>query len=244
MAEQEIAKHGKQVIRLLTSSEHGAGHRVREIAIEFVTILFAVLLSIWLHGWSEHRHQQDEVRTFLSGLKKDLQNDVDWLGEMAGLYRGFDANFAYLVALDPKGAPDWGKFETAFVNMDANVFFLPKKSRYDGFLMSGKLTNIENPVLLNDILTLYQSNLLQIQSSENGWRGHQNKLRDYRDDTLVEDDAAAHFRLLTAPKGKRLLKDMVTSKQLYERYLNYTELATSIIKKIDAYPGMAGGSAH
>ena len=244
MAEQEIAKHGKQVIRLLTSSEHGAAHRLREIAIEFVTILFAVLLSIWLHGWSEHRHQQDEVRTFLSGLKKDLQSDIGTLDEMGKWYRGFDANLQYLVALAPGTAPDWKQFEDAYQLSDANWFFVPNKSRYDGFLMSGKLTNIENPELLNGILRLYQSTLTQIQNSEGGWTTRQRKLRDYREELLVEDDAASHFRILSTPKGKRLMSQLITHQLVYDRYARFADESAKIVKMIDAYPGMAAAAGH
>jgi len=239
MAEQEIAKHGKQVIRLLTTKEHGAAYRLREIGIEFATILFAVLLSIWLHGWSEHRHQQQEVRTFLGGLKKDLQNDIGTLDEMAGAYRSFDATYRYLAALAPEGTPD-ERFDATYKSMDSNWFFIPNKSRYDGFLMSGKLTNIEDPELLSAVLWLYQGMLPQVQLSEGGWQGSQRKLRDYRDDVLVEDGDQDYYRLLTSPKGKRLLKQMLTTDQHYARYREYVARSKAIIKMIDAYPGMAG----
>lgn len=244
MAEQEIAKHGKQVIRLMTSKEHGFGHKVREIAIEFATILFAVLLSIWLHGWSEHRHQQHEVRTFLAGLKSDLQSDIVDVDGLLKDYRGFDANFRYLTALEPGKMPDEKTFEAAYRNMDANRYLIPNKSRFDGFMMSGKLTNIEDQDLLSGILNLYQSQLSQVQTSEGGWSTRQRKLRDYRDDTLVDDDPASHFRLLTAPKGKRLLNQMFATDQHYDRYRMYAQQAREIIRMIDAYPGMADAGRH
>jgi len=239
MAEQEIAKHGKQVIRLMTSKEHGLGHKLREIAIEFATILFAVLLSIWLHGWSEHRHQQHEVRTFLAGLKHDLQSDIRDIDGLIRDYKGFDANFRYLTALEPGKMPDEKTFEAAYLFMDANRFLIPNKSRFDGFMMSGKLTNIEDPELLSGILNLYQSQLSQVQTSEGGWSTRQRKLRDYRDETLEEDSPAAHFRLLTAPRGKRILKQMFATSQHYERYQHYAAQARELIGMIDAYPGMA-----
>lgn len=244
MAEQEIAKHGKQVIRLLTSKEHSVGHRVREVAVEFVTILFAVLLSIWLHGWSEHRHQQHEVRTFLSGLKKDLQSDIGTLDEMGKWYHGFGDNTRYLLSLEAGAAPDWKKFEDAYQRSDANWFFLPNKSRYDGFLMSGKLTNIEDPELLNGILKLYQAMLPQIESSENGWLTRQRKLREYRDEQLDGDDAASHFRISTTPKGKRLLTQLIPHQLVYDRYRQFSEQGATIVKMIDAYPGMAEEAGH
>jgi hypothetical protein len=76
MAELEVAKHGKNVIHLMGKKEHALAHRLREIAIEIAIIVFAVSMSIWLHGLSEHYHQQQEVRTFLVGLRADLKDDA------------------------------------------------------------------------------------------------------------------------------------------------------------------------
>src|SRR5438045_3008069 len=71
MAELEVAKHGKNVIHLMTKREHRLSHRIREIAIEVAIIVFAVSMSIWLHRLSEHRHQQQEARTCVVGLNSD-----------------------------------------------------------------------------------------------------------------------------------------------------------------------------
>jgi len=76
MAELEVAKHGKNVVHLMAKKEHALSHRLREIAVEIAIIVFAVSMSIWLHGLSEHHHQQQEVRSFLVGLKGDLEGDV------------------------------------------------------------------------------------------------------------------------------------------------------------------------
>lgn len=245
MAELEVAKHGKNVIHLMTKKEHGIAHRMREIATEIAIIVFAVSMSIWLHGLSEHHHKQQEVRSFLIGLKSDLEDDVAQLARMKKAYKGFDANYAYLASLDPDKQPDWEKFKHVYAMSNANWFFIPARSRYDGFIMSGKLTNIENEKLLTAILSLYQSRLPEIQTSEGGWSSRQHKLRDYREDQLEGDDDASLFRVTTTPKGKRLLRAMDTSPQLYERYQNYIDLARQIVKMIDEeYPGQAAGGAH
>jgi hypothetical protein len=245
MAEQEIAKHGKNVIHLMTKKEHTLGHRLREIAIEIATIVFAVSMSIWLHGLSEHHHKQQEVRSFLVGLKGDLAKDIATLGEMKTAYREFDASNAYLASLDPGKQPDPGTFNAAYIKSDANWYFMPTRSRYDGFLMSGKLTNIEDETLLASILSLYQTDLPQLQTSEGGWSSRQHKLRDYRDDKLEGDDELSRFRMVTSPKGKRLLRDMVTSPQLYQRYQAYIDHGARIIKMIDAlYPEQEATKAH
>ena len=245
MAELEVAKHGKKVIHLMAKTEHGLGHRIREIALEVAIIVFAVSMSIWLHGLSEHHHQQQEVRSFLVGLKGDLEGDVAHLTSIMEGYRGFDANYAYLASLDPDTQPEWEKFKEAYAKSDANWYFIPNKSRYDGFQMSGRLTNIENEKLLAEILSLYQIHLPQIQTSEGGWTSRQRKLREYREDQLEGDDDRSLFRVTTTPKGKRLLRQMSATSQLYERYQNYIDLSREIIKTIDAlYPDQAGAKPH
>jgi hypothetical protein len=245
MAELEVAKHGKNVVHLMTKKEHGLAHRVREIAVEIAIIVFAVSMSIWLHGVSQHHHQQQEVRGFLLGLKTDLEHDVRSLTSISEGYKGFDANYAYLVSLDPDKQPDWDKFKAAYAASDANWYFMPAKSRYEGFVMSGKLTNIEDEKLLTGILALYQSRLLDIQTSEGGWTTRQRKLREYRDDQLDGDDDRSLFRVTTTPKGKRLLRQTIATPQLYERYQAYIDQSRQIIKMIDeAYPDQSAARAH
>ena len=239
MAELEVAEHGKKVIQLARNREHPLMYKLREITMEILIIVFAVSVSIWFHSVSEHRHEQQQVRTFLLGLKADLARDADQLDRISKAYRGFDANFIYLSSLDPQAAPEGERFDNAFTAADSNFFFIPESSRFEGFKSSGKLTNIEDELLLNDILTLYQMMLPQIRTSERGWATRQERLRDYIDQALnTGDDRAAHYQVLVTPKAKRLLRTMQTSPQLYQRYSDYAALSDKIIKRIDAlYPG-------
>ncbi|GAB2860960.1 hypothetical protein GCM10027277_32000 [Pseudoduganella ginsengisoli] len=239
MAELEVAKHGKNVIHMAVAKEHGIGHKLREIALEIAIIVFAVSISIWFHSMSEHRHEQQQVKSFLLGLKADLANDAANLAGLAQSYHEADANYKYLAALDPKGRPDGEKFMQAYALMDTNRFFKPERSRFEGFKSAGKLTNIEDAALLNDILDLHQALLPSIQSSENFWRTSQEKLRAYMDISLDQGDEPAQlYAALTTPKAKRLLRRMATSPELYERYQKYIALSQKIIQQIDAaYPG-------
>lgn len=236
MAELEVAKHGKNIVHLAGANQHPLAHRIREIAIEIATIVFAVSVSIWLHGWSEHRHEQQQVRSFLLGLRTDLQTDIAGLKEISSAYHRFDERFKYLASLDPKGRPD-AKFDEIYALADANVFFAPRNSRYEGFRSSGKLTSVEDEKLLNDILALYQEDYPAIQRSQGGWSIRQQRLRAYLDDVLEDDSSALHYKVLTAPKGKRLLQGMVASHQVYERFDEYAARAAGIVKAIDALYG-------
>ena len=243
MAEQEIAKHTKNVVSLFAKSEHGWQHKLREMALEIVTIVFAVSLSIWLHGLGEHRHEQEQVRSFLLGLRHDIGSDIELINAVAAADHGYDASFDYLRQLDPAAAPDPQKFDAAYQQADANFFFQPQLSRYQGFKSSGKLTNIEDEALLEKILNLYESSYARIRISEGGWIKSQNNFRDYLENGLDGDDSlAARYKLIVAPKGKRLLRQRAAAEQLYERYQQYAALGKEIILQIDqAYPGASGG---
>lgn len=234
MAELEVAKHGKNVVRMAASKEHGLAHKLKEIALEIAIIVFAVSISIWFHSLSEHRHEQKQVKAFLLGLKSDLSRDVEELNGLAKSYRRFDANYAYLAGLDPKAAPEGDKFQKAFDMANVNDFFLPINSRFEGFKSAGKLTNIEDEELLNDILTLYEWKHREVNLSESGWGGNHGKLRRYLDSALEQGDSIEQrYRAMTTPNGKRLLRNMATYPQLYDRYAAAIELSNKIIKRID-----------
>lgn len=237
MADQEIAKHAKNVIQLVTHKEHNWRHKLREMALEIFIIVFAVSLSIWLHGWGEHMHEQKQVKTFLLGLKEDIRKDLALLERVSATDRTFDQNFAYLAALDAALPPEAQKFDAAYAMLNSNFFFTPQSSRFEGFKSSGKLTNIEDATLLDNILTLYQSLHPEIKNSEHGWITQQNQLLTYLEQGLDDDSLAQRYKLIVAPKGKRLLRQAVTVPQLYERYQAYAKKGAEIIAAIDrAYP--------
>ncbi len=234
MAELEVAKHGKNVINMAASKQHGLAHKLKEIALEIAIIVFAVSISIWFHSMSEHRHEQQQVRVFLLGLKADLVADTKQLNWLPGAYRESDTDFRYLAELDPKGSPDAEKFEPAWLMVYSNRFFIPINSRFEGFKSSGKLINIEDEELLNDILTLYQEYHRVIQLSEGGWRSRHEKLHNYLDVALEQGDSIEQrYHVLATPNGKRLLRNTITVPQLYERYANAAKLSEKIIKRID-----------
>jgi hypothetical protein len=237
MADQEITKHTKNIWHLLTQSDHGFWHKVREIALEIAIIVFAVTLSIELHGVSEHRHEQKQVAHFLLGLKHDIQNDIEQVEGIVNEQRKFDANFSSLAALDPAASPS-ESFDTAYELMQSNAFLVPQVSRFEGFKSSGKLTNIEDEALLEKIVTFYQYDLPKVQMSFGGWDARHRKLMNYIDQNADGNDTRIqHYRLITSPKGKYLVGHMQAHPQLYERYARIVSNGKAIIADINRlYP--------
>lgn len=240
MADQEIAKHTKSLWRIMTA-EHGFWHKAREMLLEIVIIVFAVSLSIWLHSVGEHRHEQKQVKTFLLGLKRDIQSDQAQAREIVAFHRASDERYAYLAARDPKELPDGEKFNEAYRHLPMNNFLVPRLGRYEGFKSSGKLTNIENEALLEKIVNLYQYDIPKADLSSGGWLSNHKKLLAYAEQHTVEDDSlVSRYKMATSAAGKRHLRQMVTHPQFYGRYQSIVDGGNAIIKDIDqAYPDQA-----
>jgi Family of unknown function (DUF6090) len=165
MADQEVSKHTKKIYKIWHSDEHSFWHKAKEFLIEIVIIVFAVSLSIWLHDWSEHRHQQNEVKEFLIGLKSDLDNDIVEMGQDKLSYHRSENAYRYIASLKFTESINKDSFELhrfSFFNLTGLV---PNNSRFEGFKSSGKIGNIENKILQNDIMDLYQENIPSLLST-------------------------------------------------------------------------------
>src|SRR5450830_222277 len=246
MAEQEVAKHTKNLIATAAGG-HGLGHKLREIVLELVIIVFAVSISIWFHSLGEHRHEQAQVRTFLLGMKKDLQSDMAQLEEVLTFHHQADARYAALAKLPaalPAGA-EAGAFDEQYKFIAMNNFLVVRQGRYEGFKSAGKLTNIEDDKLLDQIISLYEYDLPKLSLSSGGWLANHRRLNDFLDQATAEDDGlAARYQALAGRKGRILLEKMGTHPQFYERAALVQANAKAIIAAIDrAYPDQRG-AAH
>lgn len=239
MAELEVVKHTKNVLALASSKEHALWHRVREIALEIGIIIFAVTVSIWLHGVSEHRHEQEKVRTFLTGLREDMRADIKWLDRAVKRLDDSKAAHAYLQSLDASSQPDPARFDAAVELIAVPSFGVPmQRGRYEGFKSSGKLGNIEDEVLLKKIVEVYEYAPFAFGAGEQVYEANRQALKAYVDEGVDTKGSAARLPLVVAPKGKRLLKAMVWSAQ--GDYRGMIEREQAIIADIDKlYPEAA-----
>jgi hypothetical protein len=221
MAEQEVVKHTKNVFKIWSSKgEHSFAHKLREFVIEIVIIVFAVTLSIWLHDRSEHKHQQKEVKEFLLGLKDDLTSDMN---EMQGDKKAFlksKAAFLYITGIkitEPLNKDSIKKHYTWVVNTTGLV---SNSGRFEGFKSSGKIGSIENRVLQNDIMDLYQENIPDLILSTTYYSGYKLKLLDYciKNIKRVTDSTSNIEMVLAADESQNLSRILVNVDEIIERY--------------------------
>jgi hypothetical protein len=97
--EHEIQGHAKKVYKVWKNPSAKTTEKIKEIAIEIGIIVFAISLSMSFHNWSEHRHEQKEVKAFLIGLKSDLEADIKEMNGDIERYIGYGKTFSYITKL-------------------------------------------------------------------------------------------------------------------------------------------------
>lgn len=231
--QEELTKHGRKIFHVMKTPSHSFKEKLKEILIEIGIIVFAVSLSIWFHGWSEHSHEQKEVRAFLQGLKTDLTEDVKLMEEHRHIITGLNNNYQSILRLtDPANKEH---FNDSIISRNL-VFEIPVTrpavGRYEGFKSSGKIGNIENETLKQQILEYYQQDIPEINYGENYVNGVQVKLIDM---AIDRDDKTSLTEFATTRKMRSLL--MLASQNFdvnIRAYESAIKRAQAIIAGIDS----------
>jgi hypothetical protein len=230
--EEELSKHTKKIYHAVKEPGHGFWEKVKEVAIEIFIIVFAVTLSIWFHNWSDHRHEQQEVQEFLSGLKSDLARDIDSLKWNSNLIAETHSNCAFLLTLVESHAVDTAGAKTLSDHLSINLITShPNVGRYEGFKSSGKIGAIGNDSLKQSILRYYQQSLLGVQDIEVLVNSLQTKIMDVE---LDNNNKLGGRELLKSFKMQTLLKLLKENLEAESNtYSDAQEQAKKIISMMD-----------
>ena len=238
MAEDEIIKkHTKAVYTTMTDPNKKWLHKLKDILLEVLIIVFAVSVSIWFHGWAENRKDQKAEQEFFAGLKEDLKADaVEMMNDRAIFqqllqHAGYFARVARGMApnKDSIGAYQWIFFTVAQIN--------PRISRFEALKGSGKLDIIEDKKVLINIIDLYQKNfpnIFRINQSFNTLTT--DRIDPYIDDVLKMDSSGQLTNvaeILHASKMQLLLNQLGTSADnCVKAYTGGINKSNEILKQI------------
>jgi hypothetical protein len=213
MAEDEIIKkHTKAVYTTWRDPNKKWLHKLKDIFLEVLIIVFAVSVSIWLHNWAETLKDKKEEKEFFKGLKEDLQADVK---EMINDRAVFKQVVQYAIYYEKTGrgaVPNkdsllqysWIFFTQAQIN--------PRISRFEALKGSGKLDIIEDKKQLYNIIDLYQKIFPWIFRVNQGFNSLNNdKIAPYITDILQLDTNGAY---INAPAVLRTSKMRILLTQL------------------------------
>ena len=154
--ENEISAHAKKALHAMEKPDFNIWKKIKEIALEVAIIVFAVMVSIWFHDRSEHKHQQAEVKEFLEGVKEDLKNDVfSMKREIANHEKTIKSNKIVATIKTEKDYLVLKKKKTDIYLNSSFSLRTQNTGNYDSFESSGKLGYLENKELKKKILGYY-----------------------------------------------------------------------------------------
>ncbi len=235
MAEDEIAKHSRKIYKTWFNKELTIWHKISEFLIEITIIVFAVSISIWFHNMSEHKHQQEEVKQFLTGLKADLTQDIREMKNDKESYQKQSEIFTYLSRLKKNQQPSRDTLN-AYNNWLNNTTALnPNDGRFQGFKSSGKIGTIENDSLQNDIMDLYEENIPALLHSTDSYIRIKTRFFDLmtKNAKRLTDSTDNRIEVIKSDESFNLCLPLSSPGQVQERYDQCIQLMEKIIARID-----------
>lgn len=203
--QEEITKHSEKIYKTVKNSEHTLREKVKEIIVEIGIIVFAVTLSIWLHSWSEHRHQQEEVSVFLGNLKNDLEDDIKKLDSEKNQYQKANIGYEKILALTPL------QLDSIYKSNDIVHFpvyshgQIMNVGNFEGFKSSGKIGYIEDEKLKQKILSYYQLWVPSINQVDKVYDDFLFKSFD----KMIENADKSEVKLYSDPKFKKTIEFLI-----------------------------------
>lgn len=184
MAEHEIIKHTKKAYTILKSSNMSFKNKFTDILTEILIIVFAVSVSIWLSNWSESRHDRKEEKEFLIGFKKDLQSEIINMNNSKEFYIKTLNGIGYFLSVGKGAALNKDSITKYTYIFFSSTDLDPHVSRYEGLKSSGKFKIIENKELLNNIIDLQETIIQRIQTLNEKYYQHAQKLEGLIDQNV------------------------------------------------------------
>lgn len=224
--EDEVKKHVDKIHKAVKNPNHTIREKIVEVAIEVCIIIFAITVSIWLHGWSEHRHQQEEVKVFLKNMKDDISQDIKKFNEGKDSFVEMGKEYNNIINLKSY------QFDS-LARSNKTVYFpfhsASKKineGNYEGFKTSGKIGYIENEKLKKLILSYYQESLLAVVEVDNYYNQYLFRMFDFK----IKNGGKSEKEIYSNPEFRELLKLLIFLGQNDARV--YDEIGITIAKQI------------
>ena len=238
MADEEIVmKHTKAAYEALKTRKMNWKHKLKEIMLEIIIIVFAVSISIWFHNWSERLKDRAEEKKFLASLKKDLQddknemiNDRSGFGQvLKGIYYFQMIGHGLTLDKDSLIKYQWCFFGSAQIN--------PRISRYEALKGSGKLDIVENIELLKNITDLYEKSFPLITMKNQRFNSlRENFVTPFINDHLllnIKGEGTNWQEILQMAKTRLLLSQENGISDNIKAYSEGIDKITEIMEQID-----------
>jgi len=239
MAEQEVIKHTKKIFGVWKTNSP-FWHKVSELLLEMLIIVFAVTISIYFHDRSELKHQRHETKEFLLGLRQDLNFDKQEMNQDRESFEQSEQAFRYITHRKMNASLDRDTINKYYNRIFNTTGLVPNSGRFEGFKSSGKIGTIENKTLQNNILDLYQENIPNLLLSTTGYTFNKQKLFDLvsANTKRLTDSTTNLLEILASDQAYDICSRLTFTKEILSRYDTCILKINSIISDINKQYGI------
>ena len=236
MSSEEVIKHSRKIFGIVQNKNSNFRHKFWEIFIEILIIVFAISFSLLLERWRQKTEDRRIEKNFLIGLKGDLQSDMKELRETSLKCISMKEGAKYF--LKPEKEISWMADTIKFYGsrLFHDIYFFPNANRYESIKSTGKLDVIENEVLQNDIINLYQTQIPDLVQQVNFFNQFMNgQVLNYLIHNLKWDEKnlpSFDKSLLSSIEMKNLLLLYGDLDDVLKRLDNTIKAGEKIIKEI------------
>jgi hypothetical protein len=184
---------------------------------------------------SEHKHQQEEVKQFLTGLKADLEQDINEMENDEESYHNQGSLFTYLGRLKKNQMPNKDTLNANSNWLTNSTALNPNDGRFQGFKSSGKIGTIENDSLQNDIMDLYEEDIPALLHSTDAYIRIKTMFFDLliKNTKRLTDSTDNMIDIIKTDESFNLCRALGYPVQVLERYDQCILLMKKIIARID-----------
>ena len=131
MSSHDIIKQSSRIVGIMKDDRKKLKHKLGEILLEIVIIVFAITLSLFFERWRQNVEDHNLEKTFLQGLQLDLSKDVNQLKTASTKW--VDIQNAAHYFLKPENQINWQQDSINFYGFKIfhNVYFFPSTNRYE-----------------------------------------------------------------------------------------------------------------
>ena len=173
--------------------------KFKSFTLDVAIVVIGVSLSIWFNDIVTHYNQQKEVKKFLLGLQADFVGDIKEMEEDKVAYWRNDKVFGYIGSLKKGQTADLDSVDKYDNSIFSNVSLISNDSRFQGFKSAGKMGLIEDDLLQNDILDLYQEDIVILLLSTDHLIKEKEKFRSYiKENKIRLTDSTNNMKTLLA----------------------------------------------
>ena len=166
MSEEKVIQHTKKAIQVVGDKEKSWSARIKEFLYEIIIIIIAVSITLWMHNWNDSKHEKEQEKNFLIGIRNNLKNDTANLDYAITFLKTPIAYYEDVLKQVNENNIDAEYIDTNSSQLINDLYFTSDNGLFESFKSSGNLRLIENQNLLSEITSLYTESYPFLENHE------------------------------------------------------------------------------